>query len=447
MAADIRNDFTTGNNMWKQLLMFSLPIVATSLLQSFYSIVDMVVAGHFINSAGLSAVSSGGQLMFQVTQVAVGITVGGNALLGQYFGKKDHLNQQKASGTLLSFRAAAGIVLLAVLFIFAGPFMTLLQAPAFEESVIYTRICAPGLLFSYGYNALSAIIRSYGNSRQPLYSIIAATVTNIILDIWFVAGLGMGVGGTAIATVVSQGVTFFVLLFITIRHNDVYGLRGGNLRIEGDKLKRILKVGIPTAVQMLVAGFSWLVVLGFINKYQVDVSAAGGIVNKLLETLKFAITALAAGAGTMVAQCIGAKQFDRAKKIVNMTVVVNLVVSLILFVLAQLLAGPMISIFTSEPEVIRIGTEHLKIESICFMFYALFLSYNAMATGAGHTIFIFFNSFMNCIVVRVVLVIILDRIMGRFGIYWACGFAPLISVPIGMIYVRSGVWKKADLTK
>lgn len=446
MAADIRNDFTKGN-IWKQLVLFALPIVATSMLQALYSIVDTIVAGHFIGPEGLSAVSSGSQLIFQVTQIAVGMTIGGNSLLGQYFGKKDHPNQQKGSGTLFTFAMITGAVLAVIIFAFAGQWMSLLRAPAYEESVAYTRICAAGILFSYGYNALSAIIRSYGNSRQPLYSIIAATAVNIVLDVWFVAGLGMGVEGTAIATTASQAVTFFVLLFISLRHNDVYGLYGGNLRVEGDKLKRILKVGIPTSVQMMVGGISWLVVLGFINKYNVDVSAAGGVVNKIMETLKMPVSSLAAAAGTMVAQCIGAKEFDRAKSIVHRTVLVNVIFAVILFGVAQFFCEPVISLFTSDPEVMRIGCEHLRIESICFIFYGIFLSYNAMAIGAGHTMFIFFNSFMNCIAMRVVLVVILDGLMGRFGIYWACAFAPLISVPIGMIYMRSGVWKKADLTK
>ena len=442
----LQNDLTRGG-VWQQLVRFALPLMATSLLQALYSIVDTVVAGHVVGNTGISAIANAGQILTMLTQIAIGLTTGGNVLLGQYFGRRDEENLRRAAGTLFAFSLCLGLCFSILVYVLTEPILTLLKAPAYQESCDYLRICAPGVLVTFGYNALSATIRAKGNSRQPLYFIAAATVINIGLDIWFVAGLGWGVAGTAWATLAAQVVSFLCALGFVLKNGEFSGFRPSNLRVDWKKLRLILKVGVPSALQMIVGGLSWTVVLYFTNKYDVDVSAAAGTANKIRETMIMAISALSAGAATMVAQNLGVGHFDRAKRVVYVALGINLALALLIIGVEQLWSEELASVFTSNETAIYYASRHLRIESICFVFYAGFMSLNAMAIGAGYTLFILFNSFMNCIAVRVVLVVILERAMGLDGIYWACGIAPAISVPIGMIYLRSGVWRRSRLVQ
>lgn len=441
MAKPIQLDLTEGSVV-KRLIRFSLPLLATGLLQSLYSIVDTVVAGQVVGNSAISAISTAGQVVMMVTHIAIGLTTGGTVLLSQYYGSRDHESRKSTAGTFFTFIMLLGAILSVLIFVFAKPILTFLKAPAYDESCDYLLVSSFGVFFTFGYNALSSILRSTGNSKQPLYFIAAATVINIVLDLWFVIGLGWGVKGTAYATVASQFTTFAAALYFVLKNREFYGFSLSNMRIKLQKLKKILKIGIPTALQMMVGGISWMVVLVFINKYDVDVAAAAGTANKIREVCVLCISSVATGASTMVAQNLGAGKFDRAKKTLHITLLINVCIAAVLLVFVELAAPYLASIFTSEENAISYATTHLRIESISFFFYAGFMSYNALAIGAGNTTLVFFNSFLNCIGARVILVFALEKWLGLTGIYWACAFAPGVSVPVGMLYARSNRWQK-----
>lgn len=184
-------DLTRGS-VWRQVLAYAMPLVASSLLQALYSMVDTVIAGHFAGSAAISAINNSGQILNILTKIAIGITTGGNIIIGQYYGAKEQGRLGEASGTLLSLSLLLGAATAVGLYAGAYPLLGLLGAPAMEQSVAYLRICAVGMVFVFGYNALSAVLRGVGDSRTPLLIIGVATVVNTVLDLWFVAGLGMG---------------------------------------------------------------------------------------------------------------------------------------------------------------------------------------------------------------------------------------------------------------
>ena len=185
---------------------------ASSLLQALYSMVDTVIAGHFAGSAAISAINNSGQILNILTKIAIGITTGGNIIIGQYYGAKEQGRLGEASGTLLSLSLLLGAATALGLYAGAYPLLGLLGAPAMEQSVAYLRICAVGMVFVFGYNALSAVLRGVGDSRTPLLIIGVATVVNTVLDLWFVAGLGMGTAGAALATTAAQAVSFGMAL-------------------------------------------------------------------------------------------------------------------------------------------------------------------------------------------------------------------------------------------
>ena len=436
----LQTDLTRGS-VSGQLIRYAAPLVASSLLQAIYSITDIIIAGHFIGDNGISAINTSSVVMNMLTQLAIGLTMGGNILVGRYFGSGAEEDRKQAAGNTLTVGLASGIVLTALILLLGRPFLVLLKAPALEESAVYLGICGGGLLFIFGYNALSAILRGVGNSRVPLYCIILSVSLNVVLDILFVAVYRMGVAGAALATITGQGVSFLTALLFSLRHREMLGLTLHHLRPKGRVVALTLKLGLPVALQWTIASISWLVVLSLINKYGVAVSAGNGASNKIRDFCQLFLSALTTGAGTMCAQCLGAGLYDRAEQVMKTCLKLSLAMAAVIILLAELLAPLLVMLFTPDPEVQHWAILNLRIEIICQLFYAGMFTYNTLATGSGHTVFIMWNSFLNCIVVRLVLAVVLEHVMGIYGVYLACGVAVSSSVPVGWWFYRSGRWK------
>lgn len=443
VSSSIERDLTKGS-VTRQLLRYAAPLVTTSLLQSLYSIVDYIVAGHFISNAGQSAINNSSLIMNLLTQITIGLTLGGNILIGQYFGNREEKQRKQSAGSLFTLSMVTGVLCAALCTIFSRQLLTLLKAPALTEATAYMRICAIGIFPIFGYNALSAILRAVGNSKMPLYFIIASTSANVVLDLLFVVGLDMGVEGAALATLISQFVSFLAALLFCFRHRTHLGLTRQYLRPHAAHIKAILKLGLPTAFQWAIASVSWLVVAYLINGYGLVVySAANGVSNKIKDFCQLFISAMSGAASTMVAQNLGAGLYDRARSVMRTCMKVTLAMAGSLILLSQLLAPLLVSIFTPDPEVQRWAAINLRIEIIGQLFYAAFFTYNTLATGCGDTIFVMWNSFVNCIIFRLVLAIIFNHLWGIYGVFIACAIAPGSSVPIGWYYCRKGFWKKS----
>ena len=441
-----QSDLTEGI-IWKKLLIFAAPVLLSSLLQSAYSITDLIIAGWFIGKDGISAINNSSQVMVILTQIIMGITTGGNILMGQYFGSKDHENRFGTNRTLFGFAVTAGLCTMVVLFLLSRPILVALEAPALAEATAYLKVCAWGLPFIFGYNALAAMLRSVGNSKQPFYCVAVTAGCNIVLDLLFMGVLHWGVRGAALATILSQAASFLVCYRYVLRNRELFGLSFRWEKVDGEKLGRIVKLGIPAAIQMTVVGLSWLAMIFLINRYGVEASAASGICAKIKDVALMSTLAMYSAATTMVAQCIGAQKFDRASKTVHIAMRISLAVSAVIILLIELFAPQILSIFNPDADTMAIALQNLRIEILGQIFYASFMVYNALPTGAGHPMFALLSSLLNCIVVRVVLALILNHTMGLVGIFWACAIAPASSVPLGYVYERTGVWKKSLVEK
>lgn len=440
---ELQNDLTQGS-VPKKLVRYALPLVTSSLLQAVYSITDIIVAGHCVGDAGLSAINTASIVTNMVTQIAIGLTVGGNILVGQYFGRGEHGQRKRAAGTLFLLCLLVGAVAAAGFVAFSRPLMLLLKAPALEESVAYFSICAVGVFFIFSYNALSAILRGVGNSKVPLYCIVVSVSLNVALDILFMAVFRWGVQGAALATLIGQAVSFITALFFSLRHGEELGVKRFYLHLPRDMVRETLRLGMPTALQFTIASVSWLTVVTLINRYGVSVSAGNGVANKIRDFCQVFITAMTGGAGTMCAQCIGARLFDRAEHVMKTCMKITLGMAAIIILIAELFAPQLCAIFTPDPQVQHWAVINLRIEIVCQLFYAGMFTYNTLATGSGHTIFIMWNTFLNCIVVRLLLAVILNYAMGAngiYGVYIACGIAVSSSVPVGYWFYRSNRWR------
>ena len=442
----IAADLTKGS-ISKQLVRFSAPLVLSSLLQAVYGMVDMIVAGRFIGPAGLSAVNNSSMIMLFVTQILIGFGTGGNVQIGQHFGAGEREDCKQSVVTLFTFCISLGTALVAVFAVSARPILVALKAPALDDAAGYLFICAFGIIFIAGYNATSAALRSVGNSKAPLICVAVSCFLNIALDIIFVALLGWGVAGTAVATVISQGVSFVVSLAIVLRNYELFGLRLTKLFLRADKLKKLLKLSIPVCIQMGVTYVSWFAVMYAINGYGIVISAGNGVSIKIKNLCQLFITAMSSGSTAMIAQNVGAGEFDRVRKVLYTSMRIALCVSIILIAAVEIFAPQLASFFTPDERTAAAAVTNLRIEIVSQIFYAVFLMYHSLALGVGHTWYVTMSSFVNCILARVALIFVLERLMGLTGIYLACLIAPATSVPIGIWYERSNRWRKKPILR
>ncbi len=436
------NDLTQGSVIG-QLVRYAVPMVVTSLLQACYSMADLLIAGHFIGSSGLSAINNSSQIVLILTNIAIGLTTGGTILIGQCFGGGNRERQQKATGTLVTLSVGLGVLSAVIFFLAAEPVLKTLGAPSLEEAKVYLQTCAVGLVFVFGYNALSSVLRAVGNSKQPFYFIAVATLVNVVLDLLLMGYYRMGTLGAAVATTMAQGVSFLLALFYLLDRKELFQLKLAFLKIRVKELVVILKLGIPGAAQMTIAGVSWLVVTFLINQYGVDVSAGNGVSIKIKDFCQLFTSAMATSASAMIAQTLGAGLYDRAKKVTYTAMKITVGMSLVIIALVELLAPQLAGLFTSDENVKLAAVQNLRIEIIGQVFYAIFMVYHALAIGAGHTAFAMASSFVNCIFFRVVLAVAFNYFWGLTGVYLACMIAPASSVPLGYFYARSNAWRRS----
>lgn len=434
-------DLTEGS-VWKRLLQYALPFVAISLMQSLYSMADLMISGHFIGARGISGINNSSLVMELLTKIIIGLSQGGNILIGQFFGAGEEEKRKETTNTLFYSFAVMSVVLVGVVSLSAGVILRALGAPAYQEALAYLRICGLGIFFIAGYNALVAAVRGVGDSKRPMKIILIATGANIILDLLFVGGIHMGTKGAALATVISQGISFGLLLAHVLRNPDIFGIRLSMPEFHAKRFCRIVALGIPCAVQMSLAAVSWLTVTKFVNGYGVTASAGAGVSAKIKDLCQLFISAVSSAASTMVAQTLGAGKLERAKEVLYTAMRLTCVAAFALILVVEAGAPAFAGFFTGDLEAVKVAALNLRIEIIGQIFYAVFMVYHGFAIGAGHTWFVLLSSFVNCILVRAVLVVILERILGLSGIFLACMVAPGASVPLGMVYVRSGVWKK-----
>ncbi|MBQ7293026.1 MAG: MATE family efflux transporter [Clostridia bacterium] len=304
MSTKYVQDFTKGN-ITNQLVRFATPLFLSSLLQVVYNMVDMIIVGHKLGNVGLSAVSVGGDVTNFMTLIAMGFANAGQVIISQYIGAGHRGRIGRFITTMFSFLSAVSIVIGAVGLVLREPVLNLMNTPAdsYDQALAYSTICMCGLFFIYGYNMVSAVLRGLGDSKHPFIFISLAAVLNVILDIIFVFSFNMGAGGAALATVISQGVSFvacavFLLkkserFGITIKLTDFFGFDMG-------MLVSLLKLGTPMAIKSASISFSKIFVNSYLNGYGSDVSAFAGVANKLASIANLVSNSLNAAGSSMV---------------------------------------------------------------------------------------------------------------------------------------------------
>lgn len=400
----------TEGNVRRALSRFAIPFLGASLLQFLYGAVDLIVVGQFADQAGIAAVSTGSQVMQAVTNFIIGLSTGGTVLVGQYLGARRGEDVNRAIGTLFSLFALIAVVLAAAFALSTNAIVALMQVPAAAAAPArqYLFICACGLVFITGYNMVSGVLRGLGDSKRPMYFVLVACIINIVGDLLLVGVFGLGAAGAALATVAAQGVSLALALAVLRRRDFPFDFKRRSFRIQGDKAARILRLGLPVAVQ------------------------------NVLVTLSFLI---------MTAQNMGAGRPDRARQGLKYGILFCLAADIAMFVLVQLVPGLAMRLFTPDAEVIYHGVLYLRTYSIDCILVTFVFTLNGFYSGCGRTGFTLFNSLASTFLVRVPAVFFISLLPGvtllHIGV--AAPAASAIQVLLQLLYFRTGRWNHSVL--
>ena len=399
MSSD-KNNFTEGNIL-KKLSLFMLPVLGALILQAAYGAVDLLVVGRFGSTAGLSAVSTGSQLMnlvtFMVTQLAMGATV----LIARYLGEK----KPERIGAVLGGATVVFAILAAVLFVllvfFAHPIAVLMQAPseALGLTTRYVRICGMGIFFIVAYNMLAAIFRGLGDSKSPLLFVLVACLINIAGDLLFVAGFKMDAAGAAIATVMAQAVSVVLAIAILLKKDLPFTLKKSDFRLN-PQCRKFLQVGLPLALQEVLTQASFLALCAFVNRLGLTASSGYGVASKIVSFAMLIPSALMQSMASFVAQNVGASKPKRAKQAMFTGMGIGLVFGCAVFALVMLKGDVLAGIFSTDAEVVQKGFEYLKGFAPETILTAILFSMLGYFNGNNKTVFVMIQGLVQTLLVR-----------------------------------------------
>lgn len=393
-------DFTQGSIL-KKLCRFMLPVLGALILQAAYGAVDLLVVGRFGSTSGLSAVSTGSQVLnlvtFVVTQLAMGVTV----LIARYIGEK----REKEIGAVLGGAAVVFAILAGCLFVllvlFARPISVLMQAPqeALALTTSYVRICGCGILFIVAYNVLSAVFRGLGDSRSPLLFVLVACLVNVAGDLVLVAGLHLDATGAALATVLAQAVSVVCALAILRRKKLPFTFRKSDVRLN-EQCRRFLTIGLPLALQEFLTQLSFLALCAFVNRLGLAASSGYGVASKIVSFVMLVPSALMQSMASFVAQNIGADNVKRAKKSMLTGIAVGVAFGIVMFALVLLKGDVLAGLFSTDAEVVRRGFEYLRGFAPETIVTAVLFSMVGYFNGSNQTLWVMIQGLIQTLLVR-----------------------------------------------
>ena len=439
------NDLSKGSVV-RNLVMFALPFLISSIVQSLYNVADMLIVGNFSGTASMSGVNIGGQVTFILTNVVVGLCSGGTVLIAQYLGAQKKEDMRDTVATLMSTLLVAGVVFTALMLILKNQVLVLIQTPAesFTEASRYLTVTVTGIIFIFGYNVLSAVMRGMGDSKRPFYFVLIACITNIFLDLLLVAVFKMGALGAAAATVFSQALSMILCILYMKKHDFIFDFKPSSFKFHKEKLALIVKIGLPAAVQNGVTSFSFLIITTLVNVIGgVNASAAVGVVGKFNGFAIMPAVAMGSSISTICAQNIGAGEWGRAHKTCRVGALIAIACSYTIFVLVQLFPQQILELFGDNPAMIQNGVEYFRTFSFDYLILPLCFSLNGLYIAAGHTTFSLINSMMSALALRVPASILFGIVMdlGLKGVGLGAPIASFGSLLLIIWFYFSGRWK------
>ena len=435
----------TSGAPWKHVLRFALPVLAGSLLQQLYSTVDAIVVGNFSGEAALSAVGTTGSFAFLFLAVAMGFSAGNGVIVAQYYGAGHEKEVRANASTGILFLMVLGAAAAVIGLVIARPaYVYLVNVPDdyLELTLLYFRIYAVGLIFQFGYNIFSSILRAVGDSAATLYFLLIASVLNIILDLAFVAGLKWGVAGAAIATDISQAASFIAAYIYMTRKYPVFRFALSEYRWDGRRIAKTVKIGFPIAVQMMIVSMGLTLIQRVVNGFGQAMTASFTVGQRIEMYLNLPCNAFQTTMATYTGQNIGAGKVDRVKLGMKQTLLVSLLMTVCISGAVWLLSGRIITLFGLSDQAAVYCLEHLHTVALINIILSMYIPLFGVFQGANHS---GVPTIVACCALSIrVIVTYVFRYSPIFGysiIWWNGLFGFGVGCTISWLYYLSGKWQ------
>ena len=425
-------DLTQGS-VPKVLLRFAMPFLIANVLQALYGGADLFVVGQYDDAASVAGVAIGSQVMQTITGIILGLTTGTTILIAMGTGAKDDRKVAATIGTSVYFFTVTGIILTLVMVLFHRPIAALMHTPeeAMADTLHYILICSAGIPFIMGYNVVCGILRGLGDSKSPLYFVGLACIINIGADFLLVGGFGMRAAGAAIATVLSQGISFLTALWFLHRRGFHFEFTHRDIRFHKDLSRRIVTLGAPIALQDALINVSFLIITVIVNQMGVIASASLGVVEKIIIFAMLPPTAMAAAVATMTAQNYGAGLIQRMSRCLYSGIGISLVFGVSVCVYSQFLPETLTGIFTNDPAVITMAAGYLRGYSIDCVMVSFVFCINSYFSGQGNSWFPMIHSMIATFLFRIPLSYLCGKIDPTDLVLM--GYAPPLSTLVSLL--------------
>ncbi len=441
-------DLTSGKE-GKLILSFALPMLYGNVFQQMYNVVDSIVIGKVLGEEALAAIGANFPLIFALISFVVGIAIGSTVVIAQYFGAKQMGRVKRAIDTLYIFLFVAALFL-TVAGIWGSKYVfQLISLPkdVIPLAVEYFQVYALGFVFFFGFQGTSAVLRGLGDSKTPLFFLIISTVVNIVLDLFFVVFLKWGIQGVAAATVIAQGGAFFSIAFYLNRYHKFLDFTPLKMRFDMEIFKKSLRIGLPTGMQQTFVSVGFLALYRIVNMFGTPTIAAYSIATRIDMFAAMPAMNFSAAISTFVGQNIGANKLDRIGRGMNATLVMTSLISVVVSLGSIIFAGPLMRLFTNDPEVVEIGKQYIYVVSGFYVVFSTMFVIGGVLRGAGDTFIPMIITLLALWVIRIPSSYLLSLKFGYLGIWWGIPAAWFFGALLSFIYFKTGRWKKKSVVK
>lgn len=440
-------DMTKGTP-WKLLLQFAVPLFIGNIFQQLYNMVDSIIVGNFVGPNALGAIGTTNSLNFLFFSLVAGLSVGIGIIVAQFFGSNNEEKVKDTIGNAIWIVLISSVIMACIGFFIAKPVLVLLRTDKviLGDATAYLKVTSIGICCTGLYNGVSSILRALGDSKTPLIFLISASLVNVVLDLWFVLGLGWGVVGAGVATAFSQFLSAVTCIFYAYKSNTYFRLKKKNFKLNSYIVEKSLRLGIPVALQNSLIAFSLIVLQAIVNGYGATFTTAFTVISRIETLVQQPFMSLGAAVSTYTGQNLGAGKTDRVVKGFNSSNVMNVIFSAVVLVLFWTFTSPIVSIFGKDVEVLRIASDGLRITSCFYVFLGLIYTTRNVLNGAGDAMFSLFTGIVECIGrVGFAYPLTLIPFLGSYGVFVATGITWMLNGLFSLIRYKRGKWKTINL--
>ncbi len=442
-------DMTVGNPVG-HIIRFALPLLLGNLFQQLYNMVDSIVVGNYVGADALAAVGACGSMNFLFFSLSSGLAIGIGIIVAQFFGAGDEKNLRNTIANSIYVLAGAAVLVSLIGIIFTPAILRLLQTPdaIIGDSITYMRTTCAGIIFIATYNGVASLLRALGDSKTPLYFLILSSIINVGLDLTFVLVLNWSVLGVALATIIAQAVSAICCIIYAYNKIEYFRLTREQMRPNSQIIINSIKLGVPIALQNSMIAVSCMVLQGVVNTFGATIMASYTIIGRIEQIVQQPFSSLGTALTTYSGQNMGAGKTDRVKKGFRQATLMVLIFSLCMIPIAYIFGEQIIGIFVKEPEVIEIGMQALRINSLCYFGLGMIYVPRAVLNGCGDTGFAMINGITE-VACRVLYSQILTRIpiLGFWGIWLTTGATWVTTAVVCVIRYVNGNWRRKSLVE